>query len=256
MPNPRRIVVMTSKGGVGKTTTVATLAHVAGMSGRRVLAVDLDQQHDLTDYIGRSAPAASIADVLRDMHSADTIHKAIASTTAAGVDLIYGADELVEVELELGKSLSPTAHLRHALEHLKGDYDLMLIDCAPGMGLLNYNALVVADEVLLPVDSKPFALKKIEKVRQAIAMLKKGRLIDAEPPIRTVQTMYDKRIGLANDVRAMLEKYPNTIPSQQTIRINTKLAESTSFNKTIFDYMKRSLVANDYRKLAEEMEIA
>lgn len=247
---------MTSKGGVGKTTTVATLAHVAGMSGRRVLAVDLDQQHDLTDYIGGSAPAASIADVLRDMHNPDTIQRAIGRTTATGVDILYGADELVEVELELGKSLSPTAHLNNALEHLNSTYDLILVDCAPGMGLLNYNALVVADEVLLPVDSKPFALKKIEKVRQAIAMLKKGRLIEVEPPIRTVQTMYDRRIGLANDVRDMLEKYPNVIASHQTIRTNTKLAESTSFNKTIFDYVKRSLVANDYRKLAEEMQIA
>jgi len=245
-----KIAITNEKGGVGKTTTTATLGHALARRGLSVLVVDLDPQANLTAWIGRSdVPRASIANALADHRTAA---EAIAPSTAAGVDLMYGSRATHEAADDLrASSPAPALALRRALRGLS--YDVILLDCPPGVGTLSVNALCVADRVIVPIDSQAMALTGLQQVRQTIQELADVDVIQAVPSIATLITRYDRRLALAGEVRDFLRSNADGRLYATTIRLSTRLAECYGHAKTIYDYDPTAAVAEDYDKLAAEV---
>ena len=244
-----KIAILNEKGGVGKTTTTATLGHALARRGKRVLVVDLDPQANLTAWIGGEAPRASVANALADRHTA---REAIAPSTAAGVDLMYGSRATHDAADDLrASSHAPALALRRALRDL--EYDVILLDCPPGIGTLTVNALCVAEVVMVPIDSQAMALTGLHEVRQTLNELAEAEIIVLRPKVLSLVTRYDRRLALAREVRDHLRTEDEAVPLTTTIRLSTRLAECFGHAKTIFDYAPSAAVAADYDELADEV---
>ncbi len=242
--------IVNMKGGVGKTTTAVNLGAALARYGKSVLVVDLDPQANATGWIGSdSPPAATVANALSDRKIAPA---AVGPSTAPGVDLAYGSRGLAGVAEDLrASSPTPALALRAALKQLR-PYDAVLIDCPPGLGLLSLNAMIAADSLIVPVDSQTMALAGVSQIRETLAELADGDVISEIPPARILLTMYDGRLSLD---RAVAEHLRDTAMPifNQTIRTNTKLAESYGLRQTIFEYAPNSTGAADHAALAEEL---
>jgi chromosome partitioning protein len=242
--------IVNMKGGVGKTTTAVNLGAALARRGRSVLVVDLDPQANATGWIGTDTPpGATVANALGDRKTAVA---AVGPSTAEGVDLAYGSRELAGVAEDLrASSPTPALALRAALKLLK-PYDDILIDCPPGLGLLSLNAMIAAESLIVPVDSQTMALAGVAQIRDTLAELSEAEVIAAVPPGRILLTMYDGRLSLDRAVAEHLRETDMPV-FKQTIRTNTKLAESYGLRQTIFDYAPTSTGAADHAGLAEEI---
>jgi chromosome partitioning protein len=242
--------IVNMKGGVGKTTTAVNLGAALARYGKSVLVVDLDPQANATGWIGSdSPPAATVANALSDRKIAPA---AVGRSTAPGVDLAYGSRALAGVAEDLrASSPTPALALRAALKQLR-PYDAVLIDCPPGLGLLSLNAMIAADSLIVPVDSQTMALAGVSQIRETLAELADGDVISEIPPARILLTMYDGRLSLDRAVAEHLRDTSMPI-FRQTIRTNTKLAESYGLRQTIFEYAPSSTGAADHAALAEEL---
>jgi chromosome partitioning protein len=242
--------IVNMKGGVGKTTTAVNLGAALARRGRSVLVVDLDPQANATGWLGRDErPTASVANALADRKTAPL---AVAPSTEEGVDLVYGSRELAGVAEDLrASSPTPALALRAALRQIRA-YDEVLIDCPPGLGLLSLNAMIAADSLIVPVDSQTMALAGVAQIRETLAELSEADVISAIPPTRILLTMYDGRLSLDRAVADHLRETDLPVFGQ-SIRTNTKLAESYGLRQTIFEYAPTSTGATDYAALAEEV---
>jgi chromosome partitioning protein len=242
--------IVNMKGGVGKTTTAVNLGAALARRGRSVLVVDLDPQANATGWLGcDERPTASVANALADRKAAPL---AVARSTADGVDLVYGSRELAGVAEDLrASSPTPALALRAALKQIPA-YDEILIDCPPGLGLLSLNAMIAADSLIVPVDSQTMALAGVAQIRETLTELSDAEVISAIPPTRILLTMYDGRLSLDRAVADHLRE-TNMPVFGQSIRTNTKLAESYGLRQTIFEYAPTSTGATDYAALAEEV---
>jgi len=242
--------IVNMKGGVGKTTTAVNLGAALARRGRSVLVVDLDPQANATGWIGTDTPPpATVANALGDRKTAAA---AVGPSTAEGVDLAYGSRELAGVAEDLrASSPTPALALRAALKLLK-PYDDILIDCPPGLGLLSLNAMIAAESLIVPVDSQTMALAGVAQIRDTLAELSEAEVIAAVPPGRILLTMYDGRLSLDRAVAEHLRETAMLV-FKQTIRTNTKLAESYGLRQTIFDYAPTSTGAADHAGLADEI---
>ena len=243
--------IINEKGGVGKTTTVGTLAHALSLRGARILVVDLDPQSNLTAWLGTdSPPRATIANALLDR---TVFGDCVGASTAGTVSLAYGSRAVADAADDLRASNpAPALALRRALRGL--DYDHILIDCPPGLGVLSVNALCAAEALLVPVNSQGMALSGVRQLGVTIDELRDAEVIQLPPPMRVLLTMYDSRRALAREVREYLEQSGETYTAN--IRASAKLAESYGHHQTIYDYAPREGVAEDYSRLAEEIQLA
>jgi chromosome partitioning protein len=251
----RIYAVLNEKGGVGKTTTVATLGHALSRAGASVLLVDTDPQANLTAWIGPGAyNGTTMADALRDRR---LITDAIANKTrAAGVSLACGSRDVASMADELRTtSPSPALALRRALREVR-DYDVILVDCPPGLGILSVNALCAADEVIVPINSQSMALAGVAQLDLTISELEEAEVITTPPARRLLLTMYDGRRSLAREIREHLEGDASRTLYRSTIRASARIAECFGHHQTIFDYAPREGVADDYTALAEEVAVA
>jgi chromosome partitioning protein len=176
------------------------------------------------------------------------------STTewAISIKSAYGSRALAGVAEDLrASSPTPALALRAALKQLR-PYDAVLIDCSPGLGLLSLNAMIAADSLIVPVDSQTMALAGVSQIRETLAELADGDVISEIPPARILLTMYDGRLSLDRAVAEHLRDTSMPI-FHQTIRTNTKLAESYGLRQTIFEYAPSSTGAADHAALAEEL---
>lgn len=247
------LAVINEKGGVGKTTTVATLGHALAQRGERVLVVDLDPQANLTAWIGTDdSPRSTVANALADKTA---IADAIGASTAGTVALAYGSRAVADAADDLrASSPAPALALRRALRGL--DYDRILIDCPPGLGVLSVNALCAADELIIPVNSQAMALSGVVQLEATIEELRDAEVIQRTPVRRLLLTMYDPRRALAREVREYLTGREPRHVYETTVRASARIAECYGHHRTIYDYAPREGVAEDYARLSEEVQLA
>ena len=244
----RVIAVLNNKGGVGKTTTASNISHSFSLKGCKVLAIDLDPQSHLSVSLGENDPEnAGIDDVFLD---GDDIEECIISVRE-NLDLIPAGYRLSEVEKLASKGASQAKLLRSSIAAIKTKYDFIIFDCPPTSGLLNFNALFAADEILIPVSSDYLALHGLSQLLKTIKSTE--RYIGKTLKIWVAITRFIIRRRLSNEIKHKLVGYfPNKVLAT-SVRECAPIAESPSFGQTIFEYRAKSNGALDYESLAEDL---
>ena len=261
---PRVIALLNQKGGVGKTTSTVNLGAAFARYGQRVLLVDLDPQSNLSLHFGvESGPEQrTIRDLLLDPTC--RIEDAV-QTARAGLDFIPAVTELALVEGELAQQEGMQTVLRSKLEPVYGNYDVILLDCPPSLGVLSVNALTVADEVFVPMQAHYLPLRGLEKLLQTVHLISQG----LNPTIRVTGILLCMHDGSSSHARAVIGEIESQLAQfrgmdvpwsmatvlDPPVRRNIKLAEAPSFGQTIFDYAPKCPGADDYRRIAEQLLI-
>ncbi len=244
----RIIAVINQKGGVGKTTTTMNLAHALAMQGYKVLAIDLDPQANLTVGLGLiRKQLAGIADVLIDDAALlNTSHE-----VRENLELVAAGDRLGEFEYIKAKGAKRGFLLQNSIRDSHAEKDFILIDCPPTSGILGMNALLAADEVIIPVAGDYYSLQGLSRQMQIFDYVETN--LQRHTKKWLVLTRYNERRKLARKVRdSVVHYFPNRV-LQTPIRETVALAESPSFGKTIFDYRNQNRGAEDYRQLAADI---
>ena len=257
----RIIALMNQKGGVGKTTTTVNLGAALAEAGKKVLLIDLDPQAHLTINYGvePSADIVSLYNVLIEGRSLlEAIHRA-----GENIALIPSSIDLAAAEIELVSVLGREQILKKRLESAQPDFDYVLLDCPPSLGLLTLNALSVANEVLIPMQPHFLALQGVGKLLETVQLVSR-RMNPGLKVAGIVLTMWDSQTKhsaeVVNDLNSFIESAQGKpLPwaaariFKSKIRRNIKLAESPSFGQTILAYDPASNGAADYRALANEI---
>ncbi len=248
--NKRTIAILNQKGGVGKTTTTINLAAYLARSGKRVLVCDLDPQGNSTSGLGveKQGLSATLYDVLFSRAKASDITQKV---TADGVFLLPANAQLAAAEVELVAVANREFQLKQVLDGL--DYDIILIDCPPSLGLLSVNALTASTDVLVPVQTEYYALEGLSQLLSVITQVHTA-LNPSLNLLGIILTMYDSRTSLSEQVKAEVEKHFGTKLFNTVIPRNVRLAEAPSFGKTIAEHDKWSKGARAYKALAKELE--
>lgn len=247
----RVFAIANQKGGVGKTTSCVNLAASLAACGQRVLLLDLDPQGNATMGCGvdKHALEWSVYDVLLGNC---TPQQALQRSEEGGYDLLPTNRDLTAAEVTLLDMDSKEHRLRQALAGLRDSYDYVLIDCPPSLSMLTINALVAADGVIIPMQCEYYALEGLSDLLNSIQRI--GHLLNPTLRIEGIlRTMYDRRIGLTNDVTAQLRAHFGDVLYETTIPRNVRLAEAPSHGMPVLGYDRASRGAKAYLALAEEV---
>lgn len=245
------IAVANQKGGVGKTTTTVNLAASLGVLEKKILLIDADPQANASSGLGIDVEGVEYGtyQVLEHTISAKD---AIQQTTSPNVDIIPAHIDLVAIEIELVDKENREYMLKKSLAEIKNDYDYILIDCAPSLGLITLNSLVAADSVIIPIQCEYFALEGLGKLLNTIKSVQK--IHNSELDIEgLLLTMFDSRLRLSNQVVDEVRKHFNSMVFDTIIRRNTRLGEAPSYGESIIAYDATSKGAVNYLNLANEL---
>jgi chromosome partitioning protein len=250
-PIPRIMAVANQKGGVGKTTTAVNLGAALAELSYRVLVVDLDPQGNATTGLGIDARSFehSMYDVLmRDV----SLEDAVEPTSMKNLFVAPATIDLAGAEIELVPSFSRELKLRRALEAVSGDFDFILIDCPPSLGLITVNGLAAADEVLVPIQCEYYALEGLGQLLRNVKLVQ-ANLNDQLDVSTIVLTMYDARTKLAEQVADEVRLHFGNKVCRNVIPRTVRISEAPSFGQpiTVFDPTSRGAIA--YRELAKEV---
>lgn len=245
------IAIANQKGGVGKTTTSINLAASLGVLEKKVLLIDADPQANATSGLGIDVETVEFGTYQLLEHSIKA-EEAIIKTSSPNLDIIPSHIDLVAIEIELVDQDEREYMLKKAIGHLKQQYDYILIDCAPSLGLLTLNALTASDSVIIPIQCEYFALEGLGKLLNTIKSVQKihNKNLDIEG---LLLTMYDSRLRLSNQVVDEVQKHFNEMVFTTIIQRNVRLSEAPSYGESIINYDASSKGANNYLSLAHEI---
>lgn len=248
----RIISVVNQKGGVGKTTTAINLASYLASLGRRVLLVDLDPQANATSGLGIDYNNAPIG-LYEVLMGPQGMREAALPGPHSNLYVVPGSQNLAGANIELVGHPEREFRLHNELLNVKNDYDYIIIDSPPSLGLLTINGLVAANEILIPVQCEYFALEGLGQLLNTINLIREHIKPDINI-LGAVMTMYDERNKLTRDIFDELYRYfPHKI-FRTVIPRNAKLAEAPSFGQPILHYDPMSGGAKAYARLAREID--
>jgi chromosome partitioning protein len=254
----RKIAVLNQKGGVGKTTTVVNISAALAQKGHRVLVIDLDPQAHLTIHLGadQNPDTNGVYEVLTDgLPLAEASHQVRENLwlLGASIDLVGAESELVN---EVGREII----LREAINSVHEQFDYVMIDCPPSLGLLTLNALAAVDEVMIPIQPHFLALQGFSRLLQTVTLVQ-TRINPALRVSTILMCMFDSRTSLSGEVREDIKRFLSAARESDQpwanakvvpihIRRNIKLAEAPSHGQTIFEYEPNCHGAADYQAVA------
>ena len=249
--SPRIIAIANQKGGVGKTTTTINLGAAIAESGKKVLIIDLDPQSNTTTGLGVSTKELSIS-VYQVIIQEKTASEAIFNVGIKNLDLLPSSLELAGAEIELVTVFSREQRLARALDDVINDYEFILIDCPPALGLLTVNALCFASEVIVPIQCEYYALEGLGQLVGNVDLVKAN--LNSELEIsKIVLVMYDSRTKISKQVSDEVREYFGDRVCKQIIPRSVRLSEAPSYGQpiTVFDPTSRGAIA--YQELAREV---
>jgi chromosome partitioning protein len=248
----RIIAIINQKGGSGKTTTAVNLGAYLAIFGRTVLLIDLDPQSHSTIHLGIK-PHEIQKSIYNVMMEESPLLEIIRQTEISNLFIAPANIHLSGAEIELAGIVGREMVLKDAVERVKYRYNYILIDCPPSLGLLTVNALTVAKEVIIPVQTEFFALEGMGKLLNTVEIVRK-RLNRELDITGIVPTMFDARTNLSKEVIEKIKEYFKDKVYKTVIRKNVKLAEASSHGKPIAIYDPRSTGAEDYESLSREVD--
>jgi chromosome partitioning protein len=245
------IAIANQKGGVGKTTTSVNLAAALAVLEKKVLLVDADPQANASSGLGVDVKLQKLGTYQLLEHTAK-VPETIVATSTLNLDLIPSHIDLVAIEIELVDKNEREYMLKKALQPILNQYDYVIIDCAPSLGLITLNALTAADSLVIPIQCEYFALEGLGKLLNTIKSIQKihNKNLDIEG---LLLTMYDSRLRLSNQVVEEVQKHFGKMVFKTIIQRNIRLSEAPSFGESIIDYDATSRGAKNYLSLAQEI---
>ena len=247
----KKIAIVNQKGGVGKSTTAVNLGASIAEIGYKTLVVDVDPQGNASSGLGieKDELDNTIYQVLIEELDAC---QAIRRTSYEGLSILPSNIELAGAEIELVSMISREGRLKRAISDIEDEYDFILFDCPPSLGLLTLNALTAADSLMVPIQCEYYALEGLGQLMQTVQLVQKN--LNSKLTLEgVVLTMYDARTNLAQQVIEEVKKYFPEQVYDTVIPRNVRLSEAPSFGEPIINYASNSSGAKAYRKLAKEV---
>lgn len=245
------IAIVNQKGGVGKTTTAVNLSSCLAAAEKRTCLVDMDPQANSTSGVGQDKEAieSSIYDVLV---GAKTAREVIVSTELQYLNLMPSSIELVGAEIELVTMISREQRLKDALATIIEDYDYVIIDCPPSLGLLTINTLTAANSIIIPIQCEYYALEGLSQLMNTVKLVRQHLNPDLDIQ-GVVLTMFDGRLNLSRQVSDEVRQFFDSKVFSTVIKRNVRLSEAPSFGKPIILYDILSTGADNYMALTKEV---
>jgi len=247
----KNLAIVNQKGGVGKSTTAVNLGAGLAELGKKVLIVDVDPQGNATSGLGidKSSVENSIYHVLIDDVKTN---EAIIESETENLYLLPANIDLAGAEIELVSMMSRETRLKTALSEERENYDYILLDCPPSLGLLTLNALSAADSIIVPIQCEYYALEGLGQLIETVNLVRSNlnKSLEIEG---VVLTMYDGRTNLSQQVTEDVKEFFGKKVYNTVIPRNVRLSEAPSFGKPITEYASNSRGAEKYRKLAKEV---